>query len=103
MDHVTLRPRRRERGGARKRMTYGNVVATLALFLAIGGGTAFAARHYLITSTHQIKPSVLRSLHGARGPRGRNGAAGATGATGAAGASGFTDALPSGKTEVGTW
>ena len=29
----------------RRRLTYANVVATLALFLAIGGGAAFAATH----------------------------------------------------------
>jgi len=99
-------------------MSYANVVATLALFLAIGGGTALAARHYLITSTNQIKPTVLRSLHGSRGAlgyrgyhgsKGATGAAGATGATGAtgvsgaAGTTGFTSTLPAGKTEMGTW
>jgi hypothetical protein len=37
------------------------VVACLALFVALGG-TAVAARQYLITSTDQIKPSVLSEL-----------------------------------------
>ena len=37
-------------------------IATLALFFALGG-TAIAARHYLVTSTSQIKPSVLSALH----------------------------------------
>jgi len=41
------------------------VVACLALFVA-STGTSIAASHYLITSTKQIKPSVLKSLKGRR-------------------------------------
>jgi hypothetical protein len=66
------------------------VVASLALFFALGG-TALAAKHYLITSTNQIKPSVLSALHGsvgARGPAGPRGAAGANGQPGPAGSGG---------------
>jgi hypothetical protein len=40
---------------------------------------------------------------GAAGAKGATGAAGATGATGPTGFSGFTETLPSGKTETGTW
>ncbi len=99
-----FRPRRRRIDGASpKRTSYANVAATAALVLALGGGSAFAASHYLITSTGQIKPSVLRSLHGHRGYRGYRGYSGATGPPGAAGATGFTSTLPTGKTEVGTW
>ncbi len=47
----------------RKHLGYANVTATLALFFAMSGG-ALAASHYLITSTRQIKPSVLSSLKG---------------------------------------
>jgi len=38
-----------------------NLVAWLALFVALGG-TSLAASHYVITSTKQIKPSVLKSF-----------------------------------------
>jgi hypothetical protein len=46
-----------------------NLVAWLALFVALGG-TSLAASHYIITSTGQIKPSVLRQLKGKTGPAG---------------------------------
>jgi len=62
-------------------------IATLALFVALGG-TAGAATHYLITSTSQIKPSVLKKLKGDPGPSGAPGAAGAQGAKGATGPQG---------------
>ena len=115
----------------RKRLTYANVAMTLALVFAMSGG-AYAASKYLITSTKQISPKVLKSLKGAKGATGAAGAAGAQGAqglkgeTGTAGASvtgkegpggkegkegpqgppgttGFTKTLPSGETETGTW
>jgi hypothetical protein len=59
-------------------------VALLALFISLGG-SAIAARHYLITRTSQIKPSVLNSLRGKAGPRGPTGAQGPAGAQGLAG------------------
>lgn len=77
----------------RRRMTYANVIATLALVFAMSGG-AYAASKYLITSTKQISPKVLKSLKGsdgktgATGAQGAGGAAGIRGETGAAGASG---------------
>ncbi len=69
-------------------MTYSNVTSTLALFLTLAGGTAFAARHYLLSSTAQIKPSLLHKLRGRSGPTGPKGDPGAVGATGARGPSG---------------
>jgi hypothetical protein len=70
-----------------KRMSYANVTATLAFFFAVSGG-ALAASHYLITSTKQIKPSVLSSLKGAKGAQGPKGAPGASGPQGSPGLQG---------------
>jgi hypothetical protein len=51
---------------AQKRITYANVAATLALVFSMSGG-ALAATHYLINSTKQISPKVLKKLKGPRG------------------------------------
>ncbi len=64
---------------------YANVTATIALVLSMSSG-ALAADHYIINSTKQISPKVLKEL------RGHAGSAGATGATGSPGASGATGA-----------
>jgi hypothetical protein len=45
----------------RRHLTYANVAATLALVFSMSGG-ALAAKHYLIDSTKQISPKVLKSL-----------------------------------------
>ncbi len=73
----------------RKRFTYANVAMTLALVFAMTGG-AYAASKYVITSTKQISPKVLKSLKGANGKNGPAGPAGPAGAAGAgtAGAAG---------------
>ena len=71
----------------RRRLSYANVTATLALVFAMSGG-ALAANHYLINSTKQINPKVLKSLKGSTGKAGANGANGANGATGATGPGG---------------
>src|SRR5882762_586986 len=73
-----------------RKPTPGTVIAVVALFFALGG-SAIAAKHYLLTSTKQIKPSVLKALKGnvgRAGPAGATGLAGATGATGKEGALG---------------
>lgn len=80
------------RGGllARLRHSYPSVAATAALLFSMGG-VALAAHHYLITSTHQISPNVLRALRGRGahgGPTGAQGVTGAQGATGPQGAGG---------------
>jgi hypothetical protein len=100
----------------RRRVRVSNLIAGAALAVLLVGGTAFAATHYLITSTSQIKPSVLAAIEraargqaglagppgaqgpagppgpqggpGQAGPEGLQGAAGATGPSGVAGASG---------------
>src|SRR3984893_10784001 len=81
----------------RKHFGYANVVATLALVFAMSGG-ALAANHYLINSTKQINPKVLKKLKGNAGKTGATGATGAqgkegpTGKEGAAGKEGATGA-----------
>lgn len=71
----------------RRRATYANVAMTIALVFAMSGG-AYAAKKYLITSTKQISPSVLKALVGKRGPAGANGALGAQGSVGPQGPAG---------------
>jgi len=68
-------------------LSYANIVATVALVFAMGG-SAVAASHYLITSTSQISPKVLKRLVGAAGKTGGQGQLGAQGQTGAPGAAG---------------
>ncbi len=70
-----------------RRFSYANVAATVALVFAMCGG-ALAANHYLISSTKQISPKVLKKLKGATGNPGPAGPAGAKGAPGATGAQG---------------
>jgi hypothetical protein len=67
------------------------VLLGVAIAFAVLGGTAWAGSRWIITGTNQIKPNVLRQLHGSRGatgPRGLAGATGTSGATGPAGAPG---------------
>jgi hypothetical protein len=70
----------------RRRLSYANVTATLALILSMSGG-ALAAGHYIINSSRQINPRVLRKL---RGPPGREGPPGPQGPTALGGATGPT-------------
>jgi hypothetical protein len=87
----------------RQRLTYANVIATLALFLVLGGG-AYAATQLPRNSvgTGQLKAGAVtagkiakktrKQLQGARGPAGAQGPAGKTGAKGTTGAKGATGA-----------
>jgi hypothetical protein len=103
----------------RRHLTYANVTATLALLFAMSGG-ALAASHYLINSTRQINPKVLRHLKGNRGPRGpagirgiaiqgpggANGIKGTRGEPGKIGPEGLSplsSPLPSGRSESGAY
>jgi hypothetical protein len=83
----------------RKRLTYANVAATLALLFAMTGG-AYAAGKYLISSTRQISPKVLKQLKGNNGLNGANGANGVNGNPGAPGTPGAAGA-PGEKGAVG--
>jgi hypothetical protein len=76
----------------RRRVTYANVVVTFALVFAMSGG-AYAAGKYLISSTKQIKPSVLKQLQGSAGKTGPQGSAGASGANGPQGPAGSQGAV----------
>ncbi len=98
----------------RRHLTYANLAATLALLFAMSGG-ALAANHYLINSTHQISPRVLKRLKGNRGPRGAagiqgiaiQGPGGAPGNKGQRGEPGppgpVLSTLPSGASESGVY
>jgi hypothetical protein len=99
----------------RKHLSYANIVATLALLFAMSGG-ALAAKHYLVNSTKQINPKVLKKLKGNTGKTGLAGPQGAAGLQGAKGTEGTKGAegpkgepgpllatLPSGKTLYGAY
>ena len=73
-----------------KATTISLVVA--AAFLALGG-TAIAGSHYIISSTSQIKPSVLRRLHGREGVPGPAGPMGPQGPAGPVALSGITEVV----------
>ncbi len=86
------------RRATRRRLTYANVVATLALLIAVSGGTAYAASHLIkgsqiakgTISGANIKKATLTSKLFAKGtlktgPAGPAGAPGTPGAPGAAG------------------
>lgn len=84
-------------------------VALLALFIAMGG-SAVAANHYLISSSKQISPKLLKKLKGRTGPIGPKGLTGVQGPQGSPGVQGqagqnLTAAtpLPSGKSESGAF
>lgn len=71
----------------RTHLSYANIVATLALVFAMSG-TAVAAKHYLLNSTKQINPSVLKKLRAAAGGQGATGPSGSRGEKGEKGSRG---------------
>ena len=92
------------------------LVTTIAVLLIVSGTTAVAASHWIITMTSQIKPAVLKELHGAAGPRGvaelpgpkgDMDSTGPAGPQGPAGATGPAGGVPSSfaphTTSVGTF
>jgi hypothetical protein len=70
-----------------RRVNYANVTATLALVFSMSGG-ALAANHYLITSTKQISPKLLKKLKGKTGATGVAGLQGKEGVPGKEGKEG---------------
>jgi hypothetical protein len=76
----------------RRRISYANVAATLALVFSMSGG-ALAASHYLISSTKQISPKVLKALKGKNGTPGAPGKEGGTGKEGTPGKEGVKGAI----------
>jgi hypothetical protein len=76
----------------RQRITLVGLIATVAVAFAMSGG-AWAAKKYIITSTKQISPSVLKKLKGKKGPAGPAGPAGLAGPAGPAGAKGDTGSV----------
>lgn len=99
---------------ARKRLTYANVMSSIAVFLVVAGGSAFAATQLAKNSvgTKQLKKEAVTlskinraaksALKGATGLRGLQGVPGAPGPKGERGEPGpLLEALPSGKTLKG--
>jgi hypothetical protein len=72
-----------------KHFTFANMALTVALVFAMTGG-AYAASKYLITSTKQISPKVLKALAGKPGTKGAAGPTGSQGPAGPAGPKGET-------------
>jgi hypothetical protein len=73
-----------------RKLNYANVVATLALFIALGGASAFAATHHRRAAHGLTRPQVVRVIASYLKSHGipASGAAGATGAAGTNGADG---------------
>jgi hypothetical protein len=86
------------KGSTRRRLTYANVTSTIALMIAVSGGTAFAASHLItgkqiargtITAAnvkaHSLLASNFKKGQLPAGPAGATGVQGPAGAPGAAG------------------
>jgi hypothetical protein len=86
----------------RGRLTYANVISSLALFLVLAGGTAFAASQVLpknsvgakqlkkgAVTPAKLSPATKATITGATGPRGSEGERGPQGPQGPAGPQGL--------------
>jgi hypothetical protein len=78
----------------RRHLSYTNIAATLALVFSMSTG-AVAASHYLINSSKQINPKVLKKLMGKTGATGATGARGPGGEEGSPGKAGPAGATSS--------
>jgi hypothetical protein len=86
----------------RRHLSYANVTATLALVFAMSGG-ALAAKHYLINSTKQINPKVLKQLKGNTGKAGPAGPQGVGGASGSPGSNATINGVAAGGDLTGAY
>jgi hypothetical protein len=96
--------------------TAGLVVAIVALVAALGGG-AYAAQQGLNAKQKKEVKKIAKKLvpagpvgpagpagpQGKEGPQGKQGPEGEPGEDGEDGETGFTETLPTGETETGTW
>jgi hypothetical protein len=73
----------------RRHLSYANIATTFAVVFSMSAG-AVAATHYVINSTRQVNPKVLKKLKGKTGPTGVTGVTGAPGPQGSAGKNGTT-------------
>jgi hypothetical protein len=89
-----------------KRLTHpATIIAALALFIALGGGAAWASglisgskiKNHSIAEK-KLSKKAIKALHGARGPKGATGAPGTAGAPGKDGAAG-----PPGPSNMDRW
>jgi hypothetical protein len=97
--------------GIRRKLSYANVAATVALFVAIGGGGGAVAVASTASNTYKANSTAVNPSRGPRGPRGLRGPrgiagpkgdVGATGPAGAAGSAlGFAEIAANGTIEAG--
>jgi Collagen triple helix repeat (20 copies) len=80
-------------------LSYANIVATLALFLAVGGGGAIAVA--ATSSSHHASSHPKRGPRGHRGPQGPQGPQGPKGETGSQGPAGAPGAPGANGTALG--
>jgi hypothetical protein len=86
-----------------RRLNPALVIAIFALVLALGG-SAVAAKRYLITNTKQISPAALKAIAKLASQQSSAGAPGAAGSPGSAGAPGTSGARgPAGPGAVVLW